>query len=878
MRRFLIKISLSAFLILLFADFPLFANDISNQNPRHILIINSYHKGYQWTDEQSDSAFNTITESIPDATIDVLYMDWKRFPYPSTILDMQTLLTNRYKNNRVDLILTSDDAALSFSIKNRKSILKDAPVIFMGIFASSDAKLTNNAPGITGVYETLDLEGTIRNAIHIFPDSKNIFLIHDGSETSITMEAEFNRILSAMNTQLKSRTLRNYVFKDLLDALSKMDKDSIVINGSYARDPNNLTLPPEIFAKLMSESCTVPVFVMYTHMLGTGALGGSLLDGKLQGKTAGQLAKEVFNGKKIETILRVSEKTVYPCYDYNVMKRFGITESRLPSDSVIINKPKSFLDEYQDVIVGIASVFLIMCFMIAILYINIKRRKLTEIQLQDSRDLLRESTQQMHEQVEALQTSEENLKRKDRLYQLVTEAAQDIIWDWDFSDIRNFPARINEILGYADNYIQTIDQWNSLIHPEDLPTVNEKIETHVRGITPSFQSEFRIKKQDGEYAWFKVSGKIIFDKYGNPQQMAGTYTDITDSKRRQARIDHLAFFDSLTALPNRVQLRERVDKTITSIREKGGSLSMMFIDMDNFKYINDSFGHLDGDELLIQVSERLQQNTPKNGFVSRLGGDEFIIVIEGENSEKTADKLAGKLQNAFVTPFEVGRNQFYISFSMGIVSWPKDGETYDDLLKNADTALYSSKETGKGRFVFFDKEMNRNVVERTILHAKLRKALDNSEFILHYQPQVQSSTQMLRGFEALIRWNDPETGFISPQKFIPACEETGHIVPLGVWILKTACKRMKELIDAGYPDLIMSINISVVQLSQGSFSDIIKQTILDTGIAPQNLELEITESILIESFECNAQKLRDLNTMGVHIALDDFGSGYSSLN
>jgi diguanylate cyclase (GGDEF)-like protein/PAS domain S-box-containing protein len=859
------------------ANLPLSADEITEKLPRNVLIINSYHKGYQWTDEQSESALREIL-SIPNTTTDVIYMDWKRFPFPETILNLQKTLDDRYKNGRIDLILTSDDAALSFAVKNRKPILKNAPIIFMGIFAASDAKLTNHEPEITGVYETVDLEGTIKNAIHIFPKSKEIYLIHDGSETSVAMEAEYNRILGAMDVPLKRNVLRSYVFRDLLDLLLKMDKDSIVINGSYARDPENLTLPPEEFARQMSERCTVPLFVMYTHMLGTGAFGGSLLDGNLQGKTAGIIAKEVLGGKNINGILRVSEKTVYPCYDYNVMKRFGVSSSRLPAGSVIINQPPSFIDQYQDLVVGIAAVFVIMSFMIGVLYINAKRRKLTEAQLHESHHQLRESTMRLREQVEALQKSEDNLRKKDLLYQMITEAAQDIIWDWDFSERRIFPQRINEILGYPSDYIRTQDIWNSLIHPEDLAAMNDKIETHMRGLSPSFQSEFRVRKQNGEYAWFSVSGKVAFDKFGNPQHMAGTYTDITAAKKRQERIDHLAFFDSLTGLPNRIQLRERVEKIIERLRKDGGLLSMMFIDMDNFKYINDSFGHLDGDELLIKASERLQEFTPQNGFVSRLGGDEFIIVIEGTDAPDGAEALAPSIQNAFLAPFEVGRNQFYITFSMGIVSWPKDGDTYDELLKNADTALYSSKESGKGRFVHFKPEMNRSVVERTMLQSKLRKALELGEFHLHYQPQAHADTLALRGFEALVRWNDPVTGMVSPQKFIPACEETGQIVPLGSWILSTACRRMKSLIDEGNPDLIMSVNISVVQLSQGTFTDIVKRTIAETGISPHNLEIEITESIMIESFESNVQKLRELAALGIHIALDDFGSGYSSLN
>lgn len=366
------------FVIMFFCMMPVILTSATDDlASRHVLIINSYHRGYQWTDEQSDSAFKYVTEIVPSATIDVVYMDWKRFPFPTTVTDFYTLLGNKYRNKKIDLIMTTDDAALAFAVKYRKEILHNAPVVFMGIFESSDSLLTGNQPGITGVYESVDLEGTIAAAHSILKKSGEIYIIHDKSETSLTMESDINRILDRMHSPLKRNVLGGLVFSELLDSLSRINPDSVVILASYARDPNNLILPPEIFAEKISGICCTPVFVMYTHMMGTGALGGILLDGKLQGRKAAELAGRILTDKKeASEIPRVSAKTVIPFFDYNVMKKFNIKEGSLPDGSYIMNRPESFYYRYKYYIwLNGFILLLLLAFSISLSINRILRRK-----------------------------------------------------------------------------------------------------------------------------------------------------------------------------------------------------------------------------------------------------------------------------------------------------------------------------------------------------------------------------------------------------------------------------------------------------------------------------------------------------------------------
>jgi diguanylate cyclase (GGDEF)-like protein len=344
----------------------------------------------------------------------------------------------------------------------------------------------------------------------------------------------------------------------------------------------------------------------------------------------------------------------------------------------------------------------------------------------------------------------------------------------------------------------------------------------------------------------------------------------------EKELHYQAFHDQLTGLQNRRSLIKDLSELVGS--KTKGKVALLIIDIDNFKYINDTMGHCFGDQLLMKLSERLEGLIEDNCKIYRLGGDEFVILFEDFDDSITIEKLAVKLLKGCTFGFDVDYSRLFISISIGIALYPEHGDNLDALLKNADIAVYKAKETGKNRIVFFNKPMNDAISERVLLEKHLRTALDNNEFVLHYQPQLDIATNKVSGLEALIRWNSPELGFVSPLKFISIAEDTHLIIPIGEWVLKNACLFIRKLHQQGYSDILMSVNISMLQLIQDDFADKVMEILDELKLDPKYLELEITESILMESYEAIAEKLKLLKGKGVRIALDDFGKGYSSLN
>ncbi|MHB1394124.1 MAG: putative bifunctional diguanylate cyclase/phosphodiesterase [Clostridia bacterium] len=344
----------------------------------------------------------------------------------------------------------------------------------------------------------------------------------------------------------------------------------------------------------------------------------------------------------------------------------------------------------------------------------------------------------------------------------------------------------------------------------------------------------------------------------------------------ERELQHKAYYDQITGVQNRLSLINYVDKLITSERMR--KIALLIVDVDNFKYINDTMGHSFGDQLLIEATERLASLAESNCTIYRISGDEFVILLEGFEDSSMVERLAVKLLKGFKSPLDIKGSSMFITISIGISLYPEQGDSLDELLKSADIALYKAKETGRNRIVFYTKPMNEAVLERVLIEKHLRTALDNNEFELHYQPQLDIAAQKVSGFEALIRWKSPELGYVSPLRFISIAEDTHMIIPIGEWVLRNACMCIKGLHQQGYDALSMSVNISMLQLLQDDFVDKVIEILAWSELDPKHLELEITESILMESYEAIAGKLKLLKERGIKLALDDFGKGYSSLN
>lgn len=363
-------------------------------------------------------------------------------------------------------------------------------------------------------------------------------------------------------------------------------------------------------------------------------------------------------------------------------------------------------------------------------------------------------------------------------------------------------------------------------------------------------------------------------------ELRNQYDRLEESRRKliksEENLQYLAYHDSLTGLRNRLSLNKHLSAFIQEESEKKGVL--FFIDSDNFKLINDSLGHSLGDQLLIEIGKRIHSFCKKDSHVYRLGGDEFVVFVEMIESEQQIREIAQHIIRTLKEPFYIQGSLIHMTVSIGISIYPNHGSSVDQLLKNADIAMFKAKEQGRNRFVFYSDMMNQVLVERMEIEKYLHTALENNEFTLFYQPQIDIILGKISGFEALLRWNNPNLGFVSPQKFIQIAEDTHLIKPIGEWVLKTACSFLKNIHSQGYHDYTISVNISVLQLIQEDFVDTVMQILESTELAPHFLELEITESVLVESFDTMVAKLQILKEKGIHIALDDFGKGYSSLS
>jgi len=490
--------------------------------------------------------------------------------------------------------------------------------------------------------------------------------------------------------------------------------------------------------------------------------------------------------------------------------------------------------------------------------------------------LARIGTQLSHKKAqEALRESEER-------YALAARGANDGLWDWNLvTGAVYFSPRWKAMLGFGEHEIEDrLEEWLDRIHDADRDRVKEEIAAHQRGLTPHFESEHRLLHKDESFRWMLSRGLAVHDATGKASRMAGSQTDITERK----------VSDPLTGLPNRLLFIDRLGRLIKhSKRRKDHLFAVLFLDLDGFKMINDSLGHLVGDQLLVGVAARLEKclrssdtvaRLGETFTVARLGGDEFTILLDDIKETEDAKRAAERLMKALAPPFLLAGKEVFTSISIGITLSSTVYEQPEDMLRDADTAMYRAKSLGKARYEVFDADMRASVMARLQLETDLRRALERDEFRNVYQPIVALDSGRIVGFEALLRWEHPSRGIIGPEEFIFVAEETGLIRELGWWSLHEACRQMSKwrAHSEACLDLTISVNLSAKQLLQPHLVDDVGKLLREVALPAEALKLEITESAVMADPAAAAEMLQQIKSLGIRLAIDDFGTGYSSLS
>ncbi|MDP4144278.1 MAG: EAL domain-containing protein [Bacillota bacterium] len=511
--------------------------------------------------------------------------------------------------------------------------------------------------------------------------------------------------------------------------------------------------------------------------------------------------------------------------------------------------------------------------------IMIQKLNLSYEELSAVYEELSATEEELRAQYDELVESQEALTLSEERYKQALDGINDAVWEWDLRTNKFFASdKWYEITGYSIKDIDILNLIKMAVLPEFQETMLKDIRNHLNKKTSAYRSEFKIITASGEVKWILNRGKLLGNSKGESLKFSGSISDITITKSAEEKVRELAYYDPLTGIPNRTTFFYQLDEAIKSCRRNYKKGAVLFIDLDDFKKINDSLGHDVGDMLLKAISNKLIKLADGKDAICRFGGDEFLILRKDVVDKMEIIQLAKGLLKIFETSFDLAGKQIFITGSIGISIFPDDGLDKSIILKNADTAMYKAKEKGKNMYQFYNAEMSKGLMRNMIIEKALRTAIPNNELYLQYQPQVEIKTGRIVGNEALVRLKNDELGFVSPGEFIPVSEKTGLIIPIGEWVMKIACWQNMKWMNKGYDSRRISINVSSRQIQQLDFVEKVKNYISELGIPPQLVEIEITESILMESLESNVEILNELRKFGVRIALDDFGTGYSSLN
>ncbi|MDP3672777.1 MAG: EAL domain-containing protein [Telluria sp.] len=540
--------------------------------------------------------------------------------------------------------------------------------------------------------------------------------------------------------------------------------------------------------------------------------------------------------------------------------------------------PRPFLADHLGSLLTLIGGLLFTGLMTAFVQSMVQRSRRVQLLVNERTADLETSNQRLIDDVLARKRTELALQESEQRFRQLVAMSSDWYWEQDeHFRFLNITGGLGAQQGWVAERLIGKTRWETV----DGMEASGWGQAHIAQLKAhqSFEElEYATFDENGETRWYCVNGEPVFDEQGVFKGYRGTSTDITSRKLSEQRIYHIAQHDVLTGLPNRSLLQDRLSQAVAYSGRTDNPVWVMLIDLDRFKFVNDSMGHKAGDVLLMTVAARLRSALRDTDTVARLSGDEFVVILTQHESERLSHEIVQRLMDSVAQPVMLGSKEFFVTCSIGVAVYPTDGAPADSLIEHADIAMYRAKKLGRNNFQFYTPAMNDEALERVRIEGALRNALERKQFVLHYQPQVDLASGRIVGMEALIRWQHPELGMVAPDRFIGVAEETGLIVPIGAWVMHTACAQTKAWQEAGLGQLRIAVNLSARQFGSPNLLAEIETALADAALAPEHLEIELTESLFMSDIALAVDLLHAMKGLGIKLSIDDFGTGYSSLS
>jgi len=865
----------------LFFLFSLYLTNFAEaaEDKKRVLFISSYDDGYELVPEEIEG----IKRGFAGHNIicDTEYMDMKRFDTIQNIENFHQLVAYKLSKLPVyDAVIVGDDAALQFAIQYQEELFPGIPIVFIGINDLSVAQEAADLPLITGIRQNASLDENIELALSINPKATKVVAFVDETLTGQGDREQFYEYVDEFPTlEFDDIDVSQYTFEEVGDQVEKIRDDTILLYLSMHTDKTGEYREISEVVQFLVQHSQVPIYRATAGGLGYGILGGKRVAFDETGMLAAQMVLDILSGTPVDAINMEKTSPSHYYFDYDVMERYGIIEIGVPKDSIFINKELSFYEKYKKLVWNVIAVFAVLLIVTFFIIIDNIRIRIADKKLFDSHQELTAiykkllvTEDDLRKQYETIQNYAHEIAVLNQKYEIAIKGTDSAVWEMQMDTKEIFiSSSLGGILKQNSKQRENVmDLLKRILSDEIQVALINEYDNLLKDVKNEIDIQLSIQVENG-VKWVLVRGQGVRDINGSIILLYGIILDITQIKEQELHIQNMANHDYLTGIPNRMYFEAKLKEEL----DKKNACMVVLLDIDNFKVINDTMGHSYGDQILIEVARRLIKLVDQRLFVSRLGGDEFLGLISDAKDNEVVTYYIQLIKEVFDSPFLLDGKERVISISMGITRFPEDGKDVNQLIMNADTAMYKVKYGGKNSFIFYESKMKEELKTRTEIQLILQEAIKNNGFKLVYQPQVNVHTGEIDGFEALLRLKNYT---ISPGEFIGVAEETDLISEIGRYVTKTAVKRIGTWIKEGKKPKKVAINFSSKQIRDLTYVEFLKKLLDEHQIEAKYIEIEITESMLLEKSTRTLELLNEFRELGVSIALDDFGTGFSSLS